>query len=46
MAETGHLPAIGERIGCAGWIFEVLELDGKRIDKVLAQPEPPAASSL
>jgi putative hemolysin len=46
MAETGHLPAIGERIGCAGWVFEVLELEGKRIDKVLAQPEPLAASSL
>ncbi|KRD15637.1 hypothetical protein ASE39_12810 [Acidovorax sp. Root267] len=39
MAETGHLPEVGERIGCADWIFEVLALDGKRIDKVLAQPE-------
>jgi putative hemolysin len=37
MAESGHLPAVGERIACAGWIFEVLDLDGKRIDKVLAQ---------
>jgi putative hemolysin len=27
---------VGERISCAGWIFEVLDLDGKRIDKVLA----------
>ena len=40
MAETGHLPAVAERIACAGWIFEVLDLDGKRIDKVLAHPEP------
>ena len=37
MAESGHLPAEAERIACAGWIFEVLDLDGKRIDKVLAQ---------
>ena len=37
MAETGHLPAVGERIACAGWIFEVLGLEGKRIDRVLAQ---------
>ncbi len=37
MAETGHLPAVGERIACAGWIFEVVDLDGKRIDKVLAE---------
>jgi putative hemolysin len=42
MAETGHLPAVGERIGCAGWIFDVLALQGKRIDKVLAQPETAA----
>jgi putative hemolysin len=39
MAESGHLPAVGERIACAGWIFEVLDLDGKRIDKVLASLE-------
>ena len=36
MAVSGRLPATGERIECAGWIFEVLDLDGKRIDKVLA----------
>jgi CBS domain containing-hemolysin-like protein len=40
MAESGHLPAVAERIACAGWIFEILDLDGKRIDKVLAQPTP------
>ena len=39
MAESGHLPAVAERIACAGWIFEILDLDGKRIDKVLAQPD-------
>ena len=39
MAESGHLPAEAERIACAGWVFEVLDLDGKRIDKVLAQRE-------
>ncbi len=37
MAESGHMPARGERIACAGWIFEVTGLDGKRIDRVLAQ---------
>ncbi len=37
LAETGHLPAVGERIACAGWIFEIMDLDGKRIDKVLAE---------
>jgi putative hemolysin len=33
---SGRLPAAGERVECAGWRFEVLDLDGKRIDKVLA----------
>ena len=38
-AESGHLPSVGERIACVGWIFEVVDLDGKRIDKVLALRE-------
>lgn len=40
MSVSGHLPEAGERIECAGWIFEVVDLDGKRIDKVLARPDP------
>ncbi len=39
LAESGHLPSVGERIACVGWIFEVVDLDGKRIDKVLALRE-------
>ncbi len=38
MAVSGHMPATGERIECAGWLFEVVDLDGKRIDKLLASP--------
>ncbi len=37
MAVSGELPAVGERIECAYWQFEVTALDGKRIDKVLAR---------
>ena len=33
---SGHLPSTGERIACAGWQFEIVDLDGKRIDKVVA----------
>jgi putative hemolysin len=40
MAVSGHLPVIGETIKCEGWLFEVLDLDGKRVDKVLASPAP------
>ena len=38
MSVSGHLPTTAERIECAGWLFEVVDLDGKRIDKVLATP--------
>ena len=38
---SGRLPGAGEKFECAGWRFEVLDLDGKRIDKVLAsRPSP------
>ena len=32
---SGHLPSTGERIACAGWHFEIVDLDGRRIDKVM-----------
>lgn len=43
MFVSGQLPEAGERIDCAGWCFEVVELDGKRIDRVLAFPDAGAA---
>jgi putative hemolysin len=36
MAVSGHMPVTGEKILCEGWLFEVVDLDGKRVDKVLA----------
>ncbi len=45
MAVSGRLPATAERIECAGWTFEVVDLDGKRIDKVLASVTPPAKAT-
>ena len=38
MAESGDLPRQGERITVADWEFEVLALQGRRIDKVAARP--------
>jgi putative hemolysin len=35
---SGRLLGTGEKVDCAGWRFEVVDLDGKRIDKVLASP--------
>lgn len=31
-----HLPSTGEAVEAQGWRFEVVDLDGRRIDKVLA----------
>jgi putative hemolysin len=47
MAVSGRLPGPGERIDCGDWVFEVVDLDGRRIDKVLAQavPEPADAAA-
>jgi putative hemolysin len=37
----GHIPEPGEHVTRHGWCFEVVDLDGRRIDKVLARrPEP------
>jgi putative hemolysin len=36
MAVSGRLPGQGEQIECAGWRFEVVQLEGRRIDKVSA----------
>ena len=34
----GHLPALGEPFDHEGWQFEIIDLDGRRIDKILAIP--------
>jgi putative hemolysin len=39
---SGRLLAVTEKVEAAGWVFEVLDLDGKRIDKVLVSALPPA----
>ena len=43
MLLLGRLPQTGDRCEWEGWTFEIVDLDGKRIDKVLASrvPEPP-----
>ena len=41
MSVSGQLPAVGEHIVCEGWDFEVLALEGRRIDKLQAKQIPP-----
>jgi putative hemolysin len=36
LAEMQRLPQVGESFEKAGWRFEVIDLDGRRIDKILA----------
>jgi putative hemolysin len=35
----GAIPSVGQSINADGWRFEVVDLDGRRIDKVLASRE-------
>ncbi|MEQ1754380.1 MAG: hemolysin family protein [Micropepsaceae bacterium] len=37
IAAMKHLPSVGESVVIAGWRFEVVDLDGRRIDKLLIQ---------
>ena len=38
MLLLGRVPRTADSVQWAGWTFEVVDLDGKRIDKVLATP--------
>ena len=40
----GRIPAEGDRVACGGWTFEVVDMDGNRIDKVLVSQEGSSAS--
>ncbi|HYE52254.1 MAG TPA: hemolysin family protein [Azospirillaceae bacterium] len=37
----GHLPTAGEAVEHDGWRFEVVDMDGRRIDKILATRQAP-----
>jgi putative hemolysin len=36
LSHFGRIPDVGDQIEAEGWRFEVIDLDGRRIDKVLA----------
>ena len=36
LAHLRHLPDVGDHVEVSGWRFEVVDLDGRRVDKVLA----------
>ena len=37
--ELGHLPTTGEIIKWNGFVFEIVDMDGMRIDKILIKRE-------
>ena len=41
LSQLQHLPATGEIVDAYHWRFEVVDLDGRRIDKILASRLPP-----
>ncbi len=48
LSQLGHLPRVGEHFDYEGWRFEIVDMDGRRIDKLLARREPttgPAGSA-
>lgn len=38
LQQFGAIPNVGDRVDAHGWRFEIVDLDGRRIDKVLATP--------
>jgi putative hemolysin len=46
MLELGRVPRTGDAIEWDGWRFEIVDMDNKRIDKVLVTPVPDAAEAL
>jgi putative hemolysin len=41
MDHLGRVPAEGDIFEALGWHYEIIDMDGPRIDKILAQPIPP-----
>ena len=42
--ELGRIPAAGDQVSVSGLTLEVVDMDGRRIDKVIVTKPPPAAS--
>jgi putative hemolysin len=38
MEQLGRVPVVGDKFECVDWRWEVVDMDEKRIDKVLATP--------
>jgi len=45
VTQFGRIPAAGDHFDWAGWRFEVVDMDHRRVDKVLVGKAPPPAPS-
>ena len=45
MAQLGHIPAVADSFDWSGYRFEVMDMDGRRVDKVLLAPLDSALTS-
>jgi putative hemolysin len=44
--QLGHLPTAGEHFDWKGWRFEVVDLDGRRIDKIMVTAPKPVTEDV
>ena len=44
VTQFGRIPAAGDHFDWAGWRFEVVDMDRRRVDKVLVSKTPPPAA--
>jgi len=40
LSQFAYIPHVGEKVEANGWVFEIVDIDGRRIDKVLASRGP------
>jgi putative hemolysin len=40
MARLNRVPMVADRVTADGWRFEIVEMDGRRVDRVLVAPVP------
>jgi putative hemolysin len=45
MAHLNRIPRVGDTMNIGEFILEVIDMDGRRIDKVLIQRDPTAGSN-
>jgi putative hemolysin len=46
MTRLGHVPAVADRVDIGGWRFEIMDMDRRRVDKVLVTQVPYNPSSV